>query len=126
MIALSCFEIKASIWATQALIIAIVSADTFMVPAITCSTNSPMRSRAKARCSASRASRPSEMILSSRPPSFVSVVAALAWPCSGAVLMLCLLRLRGGATGFAAKLLQRIGVLDHVLQEAFELVVAVH
>ena len=52
--ALSCLEISASIWAMRAWIMAWVSSETVICPAITWSTNSAIMSLATARCSASR------------------------------------------------------------------------
>src|ERR1700730_10200957 len=96
-----------------------VSFDTFIDPAMTCSTNSPIRSLARARCSSSRARRPCAMIWSRRPGSAALGVASAAraevglW--SAALLISCLLRLGAAPAGFLAQLLQCLGVVDHVL-----------
>src|SRR5262245_4960506 len=133
MIALSCFESSLSIWAIRALIMAWASFDTVMVPAMTCSTNSPIRSFASARCSSSRASLPCEMIWSRRLTSCVSA-ADEDRLCSAAPLLMSGLLFRLGfgfrsgrrASGLGAQLLERVGIADHVEKQLFELLVAVH
>src|SRR5947209_4721004 len=124
--ALSCLEIRASICAIRALIIAWVSFDTVIVPVMTWSTNSPIRSLARARCSSSRAMRPWEMIWSRRLASSWAGAADAARLCSAAPLMSGLLSLGLAPAGLAAELLQRLGVVDHVLEQLLQLVVAVH
>src|SRR5262249_15096841 len=111
----------------RALIIAWVSFDTFIEPAITWSTNSPIRSLARARCSSSRPIFACEMIWSRRLTSSACAADA-GWLCSEAPLdmLRILLRLGAGAAGLGAQLLERVRVLDHVLEQLFELLVAVH
>src|SRR6478672_9516230 len=127
MIALSCFESSLSIWAIRWLIMAWASFDTVMVPAMTCSTNSPIRSLASARCSSSRASLPCEMIWSRRLTSWASA-ADDGWLCSAAPLLMLrlLLGLGPGASGLGAQFLERVGVRHHVLEQLLQLLIAVH
>ena len=127
---MSCFESSASIWAIRALIIAWVSFDTVIVPAMTWSTNSPIRSLARARCSSSRARRPCAMIWSSRLGLLGSVGAAAAGRRSGSVRRRAHLRppRPGRRPGRSRRLsfFSDVGVVDHVLEQLLELVVAVH
>src|SRR5947209_5089821 len=100
--ALSCSEISASIWPIRALIIACVSGEAVIVPAMTWSRR--LASWVVAGAAAGEAARPG----------------------SGALLMSGLLRGGLAPAGLGAEPLQRVGVVEHVLQQLFEAVVAVH
>src|SRR5207247_1536645 len=126
----SCFESKASIAAIRALIIASVSFEMVISPSNTCLASSPMMSRASARLAGSF-HRPWSMIFSSRAcpstPSSVRVSAAPApWP-SVFLFIAFLLALVGFHihAGRRTYFLQRVGVADNVLEQFFQLVVAV-
>src|SRR5687767_10217160 len=117
MISLSWLESSSSICAIRALIIASVSAAIVTVPLSTSETKLRTRSLPRSRAAGSRPRRPSSTMRSRRPPSTDSVT-----PCCWFWISISDI---GGSRGdLRPQLPHGFGIVDGLLQDLFELVVA--
>src|SRR5690242_13841382 len=119
MTSLSCVEIRSSICAIRALIIASVSAAIVTVPLSTSVTKFLTRSLPRSLAAASRPSRPWSTILSRRLPSDAASKVVCCWPCA------CVSAIGASLeSNLRLELLHRFGVVERALKNLFELVVA--
>src|SRR5262245_8833351 len=117
MTSLSCAEMSASIWAMRALIIASVSGLSVTVPLSTSLTKFLTRSLPRSFVAASRPMRPSSTILSSRLTSGENADACSLCCCASAIAA----SLR---SELGLQLLHGAGVVERILKNLLELVVA--
>src|SRR5690348_13762458 len=119
MTSLSCVEIRSSICAIRALIIASVSAAIVTVPLSTSVTKFFTRSLPRSFAAASRPSRPCSTILSRRLPSDAASKLVCCWPCA------CISGIGASLeSDLRLELLHRVGVVERTLKNLLELVVA--
>src|SRR5690242_6385604 len=119
MISFNWVEIRSSICAMRALIIASVSAAIVTVPRSTSLTKFLTRSLPRSLAAASRPSRPWSTILSSRLPSAAASKVVCCWPCACASGIGASLE-----SNLRLELLHRFGVVERTLKNLLELVVA--
>src|SRR2546423_1284046 len=125
MISLSWLLSAWSIAAMRALIMASVSADTFISLVTTCSTSASTHCLAVSRSSSVGARRPSLRILSSKLPSSMAATVAKGFAASAMLVPLSRSRVRLWHTYFGAELIQLLIVIQNLLQHFFELVVSI-